>query len=900
MAGVAALGFGLAGLSALASPALAAPAGVLHPDIPTCASGSPNVTTVTPADGSTTYTVPSGVTSLQVVAQGGQGAAQSGYGHDASGGAGAVVTTDLSVTASEALTVAAGSAASGTTAGETGGASGGAEGGAGGPGSTVDGDYDTGGGGAGSTVYDGATLLVAAGGGGGGGYSVYGGEGSGGSAAANGGSHGAGIVSSGGNGGDSGDGTDKGGTGGSSSAGAGGAGTNGGSAGSGMEGGAGGTGGAYESSGGGGGGGYAGGGGGGNGTYSGGGGAGSSYSAAAYSLTGGSGDGSVTLSWEDPAITSAAGATFTVGTNGSFTVCTTGVPTDAIVAGSGVPAWATFHDNGNGTATLSGTPPSGSGGTYPFTITASNGNGTAAMQDFTLTVDEPPTISSADHTTFTVGTPGSFAVTTSPEGYPAPPTITSGTLPAWLSLTDHGDGTATLAGTPPAGSGGVYDFSIGASNGVSPDASQPFTLYVDEPPSITSANHATFTVGLAGNFTVTTSTSEYPTPPTISEMGSLPTGVGLLDNGDGTATLFGTPAPGTAGSYPITIKATNGVSPDASQPFTLTVVEQPQTLTFLTNPPSDAVVGSTYTPKVADPAVPLADLTLGVSTTTTNDACSVTGGVVTFEHSGLCVIDVTAPQTATYLEGFALQPMAVGPAATSTSLAVGPSTLTATVKAVAPGGGTPTGDVTFSVDGTPVGTAPLSGGVATLSYAVPSGASHAVSATYAGDADYTGSSASTSRDDPVIAAHVASASPATKYGWFDGPVTVTFTCTATSAALTTPCPSPVTLSANGAGQSVSRTITAADGGAATAVVSGINIDQTKPVVTIHGVTSGHTYAHKPSFRATASDPISGIASLEVARSVSTKSGLTTVDYVVTATNKAGGVTVVRGYYRYHR
>ena len=45
----------------------------------------------------------------------------------------------------------------------------------------------------------------------------------------------------------------------------------------------------------------------------------------------------------------------------------------------------------------------------------------------------------------------------------------------------------------------------------------------------------------------------------------------FTDNGDGTATLAGTPATGPAGRYPITITATNGVSPDATQSFTLTV-----------------------------------------------------------------------------------------------------------------------------------------------------------------------------------------------------------------------------------------------------------------------------------------------------------------------------------------
>jgi hypothetical protein len=45
----------------------------------------------------------------------------------------------------------------------------------------------------------------------------------------------------------------------------------------------------------------------------------------------------------------------------------------------------TFVDNHDGTAILSGTP-TGATGTYPFTITASNGTSPNATQNFTLTV----------------------------------------------------------------------------------------------------------------------------------------------------------------------------------------------------------------------------------------------------------------------------------------------------------------------------------------------------------------------------------------------------------------------------------------------------------------------------------------------------------------------------------
>jgi len=92
---------------------------------------------------------------------------------------------------------------------------------------------------------------------------------------------------------------------------------------------------------------------------------------------------------QHPNITSAGSATFPVGRQGSFTVTTTGYPAAALSETGALPAGLTWIDNGNGTATLSGTPPAGSARRTPycFTIRASNGVGTAATQIFRLFID---------------------------------------------------------------------------------------------------------------------------------------------------------------------------------------------------------------------------------------------------------------------------------------------------------------------------------------------------------------------------------------------------------------------------------------------------------------------------------------------------------------------------------
>jgi hypothetical protein len=271
-----------------------------------------------------------------------------------------------------------------------------------------------------------------------------------------------------------------------------------------------------------------------------------------------------------PVITSSNATTFTVGSSGSFTVTSTGNPTSSLAESGPLPSGVSFVAHANGTATLSGTPAAGTGGSYPINITASNGVSPNATQSFTLTVNGAPVITSASSDTFTEGSSGSFTVTTT--GYPTASLTQTGTLPTGVTFTDDGNGTATLSGTPAAGTRGSYPITITAANGIGNNATQSFTLSVDAAPAITSGDFTTFTVGSAGTFTVTT--SGRPTA-AISETGALPTGVSFVDNGNGTATLSGTPAAGTGGSYSITIAASNGVSPDASQTFTLTVDQAP-------------------------------------------------------------------------------------------------------------------------------------------------------------------------------------------------------------------------------------------------------------------------------------------------------------------------------------
>jgi hypothetical protein len=112
-------------------------------------------------------------------------------------------------------------------------------------------------------------------------------------------------------------------------------------------------------------------------------------------------------------------------------------------------------------------------------------------------------------------------------------------------------------------------------------------------PMFTSTASTTFIKNNANAATVTA--SGYPIP-SFTESGALPTGVTFQDNGNGSGALTGPPAAGTGGSYPLTITASNGVVPDASQSFTLTVVPAPApTITALLPASGPTSGGNTVT-----------------------------------------------------------------------------------------------------------------------------------------------------------------------------------------------------------------------------------------------------------------------------------------------------------------
>ena len=232
-----------------------------------------------------------------------------------------------------------------------------------------------------------------------------------------------------------------------------------------------------------------------------------------------------------------------MGQANTFTIKTTGFPAPTIGTVSSLPPGLTFTNNGNGTATISGTPlPTGN--RYAINLTANNSVGAIATQVLTLNVNEAPAITSGASKPFTTGAFGSFSITTV-RGFPtslATSLSESGVLPKGVTFKNLGGGNAQLSGTPAAGSGGTYVVAITATN-FTVASVQFFTITVNQAPAFTSANTVVFSTARVNQFTVSATGFPAPTFSVQGGPGSLPTGVVLTSAGilRGTPTSTGPP-----------------------------------------------------------------------------------------------------------------------------------------------------------------------------------------------------------------------------------------------------------------------------------------------------------------------------------------------------------------------
>src|SRR5262249_25866466 len=153
----------------------------------------------------------------------------------------------------------------------------------------------------------------------------------------------------------------------------------------------------------------------------------------------------VTTASSPPALTSSNADLESFGVPFSFTVTTDGYPVPTLTKTGTLPSGVTFTDNGNGTATIAGTPAMTAVGVYTLTLKAKSTAGTTT-QSLTLTITKVPVLKSITTKTAHVGT--AFSMTVTASGFPTATLTESGTLPGGLTFVDNGNGTAKIAGTP--------------------------------------------------------------------------------------------------------------------------------------------------------------------------------------------------------------------------------------------------------------------------------------------------------------------------------------------------------------------------------------------------------------------------------------------------------------------
>lgn len=209
---------------------------------------------------------------------------------------------------------------------------------------------------------------------------------------------------------------------------------------------------------------------------------------------------------------------------------------------------------------LSGTPTVA--GSFPFTARATDANGCAGTFDYTLSVTGgcgTITLAPASLPAGTIGIAYSQTITSS-GGTAAYTYAKTGALPAGVTLSTGG----VLSGTPTQT--GSFGITVTATDAATCTGSKAYTLTINCP-TIT-LSPGTLTSATAGTAYSKTITASGGTGPYTYELtsGALPVGLSLSTAG----VLSGTTA--QTGTFPLTIRATDGKACTGSAAYSLSVV----------------------------------------------------------------------------------------------------------------------------------------------------------------------------------------------------------------------------------------------------------------------------------------------------------------------------------------
>jgi Fibronectin type III domain/Putative Ig domain len=251
------------------------------------------------------------------------------------------------------------------------------------------------------------------------------------------------------------------------------------------------------------------------------------------------------------------------------------------------------------TGTISGTPTAA--GTDSFTVTATDFEGQAVGQAATVVIAADPSIATSSLPGGQVGAPYSQSVAAAAGTNPYVWSITTGSLPAGLTL---GSGTGAITGTPT--SAGSANFSVTVTDADGQTATQAFAVAVAPapappvaPPSITTSSLPAAEVGVDFDQVIAGRGGTTPYQWSVSA-GSLPSGLSLSPDA---GALTGTPLATGQDSFTVTLTDANGLT--ALESYTLEVDAAPASPTpppaITTTSLPDGADGSPYvvTPDVS-------------------------------------------------------------------------------------------------------------------------------------------------------------------------------------------------------------------------------------------------------------------------------------------------------------
>ena len=171
-------------------------------------------------------------------------------------------------------------------------------------------------------------------------------------------------------------------------------------------------------------------------------------------------------------------------------------------------------------------------------------------------------------------------------------TCDDGTGTNFLSITDNGDGTATLSGIPLNEDVGSHVVTVTATDSGSATATETFTIVVtdtNDAPTIDSTHITSATEDALYTYTITATDPDGNEQAVYTyDATTNPDWLSFTDNGDGTATLTGTPDNSDVGDHTVSFSVSDGTATDTAS-FTITVANTQDASTG-----SISITGSAY------------------------------------------------------------------------------------------------------------------------------------------------------------------------------------------------------------------------------------------------------------------------------------------------------------------